>query len=132
MDLRTLSIRTKLLLLVAGVAFLVGTGSAVYSSVSSGSVLREQMVKRGTYIAVNLAYNSKYGVLTEDRPMLTDNLAGTVVAQSGQDSDVVGAMIRDAKGAILAQKGASIRDLPLAPATTVEKPRDAVADNGEE
>ena len=31
MDLRTLSIRTKLLLLVTGVAFLVGTVSAVYS-----------------------------------------------------------------------------------------------------
>src|SRR5207247_3971558 len=52
-------------------------------------------------------------------------------AQSGLGSDVTGAMIRDAKGAILAQKGASIRDLPLAPATTGEE-RDAVADNGVE
>ena len=131
MDLRTLSIRTKLLLLVAGVALLVGTVSAVYSSVSSGRVLREQMVKRGAYIAGNLAYNSKYGVLTEDRPLLTQLLEGAISAQSGQGSDVVGAMIRDAKGAILAQKGVSIRDLPLAPATTVEE-RDAVADNAED
>src|SRR5438093_2694242 len=131
MDLRTLSIRTKLLLLVAGVALLVGTVSAVYSSVSSGHVLREQMVKRGTYIAGNLAYNSKYGVLTEDRPLLTQLLEGAIAAQSGQGSDVVGAMIRDAKGAVLAQKGVSIRDLPLAPATTVED-RDGVADNGED
>jgi methyl-accepting chemotaxis protein len=131
MDLRTLSIRTKLLLLVAGVAFLVGTVSAVYSSVSSGSVLREQMVKRGAYIAGNLAYNSKYGVLTEDRPLLTQLLEGAIAAQAGQGSDVVGAMIRDARGAILAQKGVSIRDLPLAPATTVEE-RDAVAGNGED
>jgi methyl-accepting chemotaxis protein len=131
MDLRTLSIRTKLLLLVAGVAFLVGSGSAVYSSVSSGRVLREQMVKRGMYIAGNLAYNSKYGVLTEDRPLLTQLLEGAIAAQAGQGSDVVGAMIRDAKGAILAQKGLSIRDLPLAPAATLED-KDAVADNGED
>jgi methyl-accepting chemotaxis protein len=131
MELRTLSIRTKLLLLVAGVAFLVGSVSAVYSSVSSGQVLREQMVKRGAYIAGNLAYNSKYGVLTEDRPLLTQLLEGAIVAQSGQGSDVAGAMIRDAKGAILARKGVSIRDLPLAPAATVEE-RDAVADNGED
>ena len=32
-----------------------------------------------------------------------------------EDSDVVGAMIRDAKGAILAQKGASIKNLPATP-----------------
>jgi hypothetical protein len=131
MDLRTLSIRTKLLLLVAGVAFLVGTVSAVYSSVSSGRMLREQMVKRGMYIAGNLAYNSKYGVLTKDRPLLTQLLEGAIAAQAGQGSDVVGAMIRDARGAILAQKGVSIRDLPLDPATTIEE-RDAVAGNGED
>jgi len=131
MDLRTLSIRTKLLLLVTGVAFLVGTVSAVYSSVSGGRVLREQMVKRGMYIAGNLAYNSKYGVLTEDRPLLTQLLEGAIAAQAGQGSDVKGAMIRDAKGVILAQKGLSIRDLPLAPATTMED-RDVVADNGED
>ncbi len=132
MDLRTLSIRTKLLLLVAGVALLVGAVSAVYSSVSSGSVLREQMVKRGTYIAGNLAYNSKYGVLTEDRPLLTQLLDGAIAADSsGQGSDVVGAMIRDARGAILAQKGVSIRELPFAPASTVED-RDVVTNNGED
>ena len=131
MYLRTLSIRTKLLLLVAGVALLVGVVSALYSSVSSGFVLREQMVKRGNYIANNLAYNSKYGVLTEDRPLLTQLLEGAIASGTGQGSDVVGAMIRDAKGVILAQKGAGIRDLPLAPAATVEE-RDAMSDNGEE
>jgi methyl-accepting chemotaxis protein len=130
MDLRTLSIRTKLLLLVAGVALLVGTVSAGYASLSSGQVLREQMVKRGAYIAGNLAFNSKYGVLTEDRPLLSQLLEGAFAAQTGQASDVVGAMIRDARGGILAQKGVAIRELPLAPATQVEE-RDAVADNGE-
>ncbi|PYQ21931.1 MAG: hypothetical protein DMF81_13880 [Acidobacteria bacterium] len=129
MDLRTLSIRTKLLLLVAGVALVVGVVSAVYSSVSSGRVLREQMVKRGTYIAGNLAFNSKYGVLTEDRPLLGQLLQGAISAEQG--TDVVGAMIRDAKGAILAQTGVPIRELPLTAASAVED-RDAVAENSDE
>jgi methyl-accepting chemotaxis protein len=131
MDLSRLSIRKKLLLLVAVVAFFVGAGSALYSSVSSGYVLREQMVKRGHYMVGNLAYNSKYGVLTEDRPLLAQLLEGAISAGTGQGSDVAGAMIRDAKGAVLAQKGVSIRDLPQAPAATIEE-RDAVAENGDE
>ena len=74
------SIRTKLLLLVAGVALVVGGVSAVYDLVASEGLLREQMVKRGRYIAANLAYNSKYGVLTEDKPLLTQFLEGAVAA----------------------------------------------------
>ncbi len=51
------------------------------------------MVKRGRYIASNLAYNSKYGVLTEDKPLLTQFLEGAVSAGGGVTggSDVVGA-----------------------------------------
>ena len=64
------SIRAKFLLLVAGVALLVGAVSAGFELFMSGALLREQMVKRGRYIAQNLAYNSKYGVLTEDKPLL--------------------------------------------------------------
>ncbi|PYQ52822.1 MAG: hypothetical protein DMF78_10540, partial [Acidobacteria bacterium] len=74
------SIRTKFLLLVAGVALLVGAVSAGFELFMSGSLLREQMVKRGRYIAQNLAYNSKYGVLTEDKPLLTQLLDGTLSA----------------------------------------------------
>ena len=85
---------------MAGVALVVGGGSAVYDLVGSQGLLREQLVKRGRYIASNLAYNSKYGVLTEDKPLLTQFLEGALSAESGgRQSDVVGAMIRDAKGA---------------------------------
>ena len=114
---RMSSIRSKLVLLVAGVALVVSGISAVYDLFGSGVILREQMVKRGRYIVSNLAYNSKYGVLTEDKPLLTQFLEGAMGEGASEGTDVVGAMIRDAKGAILAQKGASIKDLPATPAT---------------
>ena len=60
----TLSIRTKLLTLVVGVALLMGGASAVYSFVRTNALLREEVVKRGRYIAQNLALNSYFGILT--------------------------------------------------------------------
>ena len=124
------SIRTKLLLLVTAVAFIVGAVSGLDASVSSGRLLREQMVLRGDYIASNLAYNSKYGVLTEDKPLLTQLLEGAMAASGAENSDVIGGIIRDAKGAILAQKGEAIRDLPATPARALED-RDAYTASGE-
>jgi methyl-accepting chemotaxis protein len=128
LDIR--SVRTKLVLLVAGVALLVGGVSALYDLAGSQQLLREQLVKRGRYIATNLAFNSGYGVLTEDRPLLNQYLEGALSAGGAEGSDVVGAMIRGAGGAILAQKGAVIKDLPSElPATTVLQ--EAVTANGE-
>jgi methyl-accepting chemotaxis protein len=132
--MRIRSLRAKLLVLVAGVALAVGVLSASFQLVRSRQLLREQVEKRGRYIASNLAYNSKYGVLTEDKPLLTQLLEGALA--SGDDdsehalSDVVGAMIRDAKGTVLAQKGAPIRDLPQAPARKTEE-LEVVTDQGE-
>ena len=48
-------------------------------------MLRDQLVKRGRYIAANLAYNSKYGVLTEDKPLLTQLLEGALSSGGGQE-----------------------------------------------
>src|SRR5688572_28890696 len=105
--------------------------SAIYSYVSSGRLLRQQMVKRGDYIADNLAYNAKYGVLTEDKTLLTQLLEGTLSAGASEGADVVGAIIRDAKGNVLAAHGSRVRDLPPQPPPKSEW-RDAVADNGEQ
>src|SRR5688572_9965668 len=105
--------------------------SAIYSYVSSGRLLRQQMVKRGDYIADNLAYNAKYGVLTEDKTLLTQLLEGTLAAGTSEGADVVGAMIRDAKGNVLAAHGSRVRDLPAHPPPTSEW-RDALTDAGEE
>src|SRR6266516_115508 len=125
------SVRTKFILLVAGVALVVAGVSVIYDLRASQGQLREQVVLRGRYIASNLAFNSKYGVLTEDKPLLTQFLEGAVSAgASGAKSDVVGAMIRDTRGALLAQIGKAIKDLPAAPASVLEE-RDAVTADGE-
>src|SRR5262249_26863062 len=55
--------------------------------------------------------------------------AGTDRARTAA-SDVVGAMIRDAKGNVLAQRGAVVRDLPPTPAARLEE-RDAVTEQGD-
>ena len=99
MAINTKSIRTKLLGLLAGIALVVGGVSVLYDLVAGESLIRDQIVKRGRYVASNLAFNAKYGVLTEDKPLLTQFLEGAVAAGGdGEHSDVVGAMIRDAKG----------------------------------
>jgi methyl-accepting chemotaxis protein len=131
MTLSLRSVRTKFILLVAGVALVVGGVSVVYNLRASQGQLREQVVLRGRYIASNLAYNSKYGVLTEDKPLLTQFLEGAVSAEAaGRKSDVVGAMIRDAKGAILARTGKVIKDLPDGPALALQE-REAETTEGE-
>ena len=106
MAINTKSIRTKFLLLLTLTAVVITGVSMVYDLVAGEAVIRDQIVKRGRYVASNLAFNAKYGVLTEDKPLLTQFLEGAVApGGEGERSDVVGAMIRDAKGAILAQTG---------------------------
>ncbi|MFI4945697.1 MAG: methyl-accepting chemotaxis protein, partial [Burkholderiales bacterium] len=129
MAINTKSIRTKMLVLLAGIALVVGGVSVVYDLVAGEALIRDQIVKRGRYVASNLAFNAKYGVLTEDKPLLTQFLEGAVGAGgTGEASDVVGAMIRDAKGEVLSQTGKAIRDLPKLPASTLEELDTATTD----
>jgi hypothetical protein len=131
MAINTKSIRTKMLGLLAGIALVVGGVSVVYDLVAGEAVIRDQIVKRGRYVASNLAFNAKYGVLTEDKPLLTQFLEGAVAAGGvGEASDVVGAMIRDVRGEILSQTGKAIRDLSQSPAAALEE-RDGFTTEGE-
>jgi methyl-accepting chemotaxis protein len=123
------SIRTRLLGLVTGVAVLVGGVSAVYTFLRGSEVIHNELGKRGRFIASNLAYNSRYGVLTDDKPLLMQLVEGAM-STDGRGSDVAGAMIRDAGGGILARKGVAIRDLPAIPASAPVE-MDAVTDRGE-
>ena len=114
-----------------GIALAVAVTSVVYDLFAGEAVIHDQIVKRGRYVASNLAFNAKYGVLTEDKPLLTQFLEGAVNAGgTGETSDVVGAMIRDAKGETLAQIGKAIRDLPKDPAAKLEE-RDATTSDGD-
>jgi methyl-accepting chemotaxis protein len=134
MDLKTWSIRAKLLMLVVGVAFAVGTVSAVYSYWSTGKLLQAQVEKRGRYIAENLGANTHFAVLTEDKVSLMSFIDSAMLAghESGTTdrSDVVGILIRDAKGTVLAQKGDAPRELPTNPASVVEH-RETASEKGE-
>ena len=121
MALGMTSVRSKLVTLVAAIAFLVGGVSAVYDLLGSEVLLRGELGKRGRYIAANLAYNAKYGVLTEDKPLLNQFLEGALASGTGEGSDVVAAMIRDAQGQILVQKGPALRNLPETPAAGLEE-----------
>jgi methyl-accepting chemotaxis protein len=125
------SIRTKAILLVAAIAITVGVVAVAYDFVATGRALTDEVSKRGRYIASNLAFNAKYGVLTEDRPLLIQFLEGAMGAVGEERSDVVGALIRDASGGILAQAGKEIRNLPAEPASELQQ-IEAVTTDGEE
>jgi hypothetical protein len=129
MRFQSLSVRTKLLGLVASVALAVGLLSGLYSFFSSKRLLEEQVRHRGTYAAANLAENSRFGILTEDRTFLTHLLEGVVAAAGGKGSDVIGAVIRDAKGNQLAQYGVGPRQIP--PISSESGNQDAVTADGE-
>jgi hypothetical protein len=120
MRLSVQSVSTKLTLLGATITIVVGSVSLAYDYLSSQRLMRQEMLKRGRYIVGNLAYNSKYGVLTEDKPLLAQFLEGALSGGGREGSDVVAAMIRDQKGVILAQKGPPLADLPPTPAATFE------------
>jgi methyl-accepting chemotaxis protein len=106
------SIRTKLLLLVAGVALFMGTISAGFFAWKTKNLLDQQVNKQGLYIASNLANNSEYGVLTEDQSLLGQLVEGTMRAST----DVVAVVIRDAKGKAI---HSMIRDAKGVPAVSV-------------
>ncbi len=133
MALESMSIRSRLMLLAGGIALLVGGVSAIWNVRASQSVLRDELRKRGAFIAGNLAYNVQYGVLTEDKPLLKQFLEGAMTASSADAeaaSDVVGGVIRSTNGEILVQAGHAIKDLPK------ELPKsqdalDAVMEDGE-
>jgi hypothetical protein len=120
--------RAGSLLAVAGIA---GLASGSYASYRAGLLLREQLVRRGQYMATNLAVNSTYGVLTEDAPLLNQLIDGAITASSrGAESDLAAVVIRDVKGAILARGGASLKDTARSHAREQE-PLDAVTEKGE-
>ena len=142
-SLSSLSIRTKLLTLVVGVTLLMGGASAIYSYASTNALLREEVVKRGRYIAQNLALNSYFGILTEDKPILIAQMENALSAGAEKKAektpaaagatDILGAAIRDAKGQILVQTGEVVRtqDLPKNAAKEMEQ-MDAMTSKGEE
>jgi hypothetical protein len=121
--------RRRALVGLVGVCLVVVVVAATFQSVQSRALVHEQITRRGRYIAVNLAYNSRYGVLTEDRPLLAQMLEGAAGGYAG--ADVAGGSIRDATGAVLAEVGAAVSERPTSPPDRPDE-RMAVTTDGRE
>jgi len=102
--------RRRALAGLVGVSLLVVAVAATFQFLRSRALVHEQLTRRGRYIAANLAYNSRYGVLTEDRPLLAQMLEGAAGDYAGPD--VAGGSVRDATGAVLAEVGAAVSERP--------------------
>jgi hypothetical protein len=96
-------------LAVALAAFVIGGGLSCLAMIDLQKRLEDQISKRGFYVAGSLAYNSKYGLLTADRPLLQQLAYGALHQQSADgarpDDDVALVAIRNAAGATMAVAG---------------------------
>lgn len=73
---RRLSLRAKFTLMIALMISAVGFSLGWYSYAKTKEVLYDELMARGKGIARNLAFNSRYAVLTEDKTALRDLLYG--------------------------------------------------------
>src|SRR5262249_44656465 len=97
---------------IAGAALLAGAAFAGYASYRIESVVREQLVRRGQYIARSLAGDSIYGVMTTDQPLLAQLVEIAMVAGGDASGGLSGVVIRGASGRVLAERGDSPAGLP--------------------
>ncbi|HLB02148.1 MAG TPA: response regulator [Nitrospiria bacterium] len=88
----------KFTLMIGLMITIVGLSLAGYSHQTSGDVLRNELQARGRSLAVNLAFNSKFGVLSEDAVTLGNLLEGVIAEES-----VVYGRVYEAKGRLLAE-----------------------------
>ena len=101
----------RLLLAAAVVILLVGSfGAGVLGQARAAGPARDLLAIRGNYVARNLAVMSEYGVMIEDPAQLADLVEATL----GSSPDVVGAQIRNAKGATLAERGEIVESRDVA------------------
>ena len=92
------SLKMKFTLMIGLMITIVGLSLAGYSHQTSGDVLRNELQARGRSLAVNLAFNSKFGVLSEDAVTLGNLLEGVIAEES-----VVYGRVYEAKGRLLAE-----------------------------
>ena len=89
----------------------VGTLLSWYFLSRGEVVVKEELQKRTLALTQNLAYNSRYGILTEDQVILQQLIESIM-----QEDQIIFAMIADAEGKALAQqfKGQPSNDSPAA------------------
>ena len=89
--------------IIIGIVFLVAFVALVFSFffiTNQRKIIYSSLKSRGLILATNLAYNSEYGVITENIGSLNNLIQGVLV-----QPDVRYALIEDERGQVLAGKG---------------------------
>jgi len=92
------SLRTKLVLFISLIIVGVCSGISWYFIQQQTSAMSRALIETGTILVKNLAHNSRYAVITEDRVDLEQYVAGVM-----EDEEVVYAMITSPDGTVLAK-----------------------------
>jgi signal transduction histidine kinase/DNA-binding response OmpR family regulator/HAMP domain-containing protein len=106
------SLKIKAITYISLLILIVGAVLSWYFLRQTQDVLTAELHKRAASLTMNLAHNSKYGVLTEDGVILQDLIAGLL-----QEADVLFVSIADAQGKVLAQ-GFKDRSQAASPASS--------------
>lgn len=101
---RRSSLATKFILRFGIIMFIIGIVQAAFLINSYNNQVEQQLAKRGQAMAINLAYNAKFGVTSEDAIILNDLITGVIA-----DEDVGFVIFRNMSGKVIAQK--FVRDI---------------------
>jgi methyl-accepting chemotaxis protein len=101
---RRSSLATKFILRFGIIMFIIGIVQAALLINSYNKQVEQQLAKRGHAMAINLAYNAKFGVTSEDAIILNDLITGVIA-----DEDVGFVIFRNMSGKVIAQK--FVRDI---------------------
>lgn len=93
----TVSLQVKAITFISLLILAVGASLSWYFLRQTEGVFTDELQKRALSLAKNLAYNSKYGILTEDEEILSELIKGIL-----QEDSVLFVLITDAQGEVLA------------------------------
>lgn len=92
-----LSLRTKLVLFISLIIIAVCSGLSWYFIHQQAETMSRALLETGTILVRNLAHNSRYAAIIEDRVVLEEYIAGVL-----ESEEVVYAVITAANGSVLA------------------------------
>jgi signal transduction histidine kinase/DNA-binding response OmpR family regulator len=95
--LATVSLQVKAITFISVLILAVGASLSWYFLRQTENVFTDELRKRALTLARSLAHNSKYGILTEDREILSELIQGVL-----QEDSVLFGLIANAQGEVLA------------------------------
>jgi signal transduction histidine kinase/DNA-binding response OmpR family regulator/HAMP domain-containing protein len=104
------SLKVKAIVFVSLLVLAVGASVSWYFLRQTEGVLTNELQKRALSLTTNLAYNSEWGILTEDEVVLRRSIEGVL-----KEDDVLFVLITDAEGKVLAQSFKEIDGAPAVP-----------------